>query len=64
MNLNGQQDPLLIGDAEQIMQELAQENAAMRIELATRGSVIDKLYRRVKELEIELAAKQETKVNS
>jgi hypothetical protein len=64
VNLNGQQDPLLIGDAEQIMQEMAQENAAMRIELATRGSIIDKLYRRVKELEIELAAKQEIKVDS
>lgn len=51
---NGQ-DPLLAGDAEQMLQELAGELGAMRLELATRNSIIEKLYRHVKDLEAKLA---------
>jgi hypothetical protein len=55
MPMHGHQDPLLAGDAEPMLQELAGELGSMRLELATRNSIINKLYRHVKELENKLA---------
>lgn len=49
------QDPLLAGEAEDIIRDLSGELGAMRAELATRESIIKKLYRHVQELEVRLA---------
>lgn len=55
MTFNGQQqDPLLAVDSGIIIRQLAELKTHLELELMQRDAVVEKLYARVKELELEL----------